>query len=102
MSLKRTKNSASAGKSPATESSSAQAVATNTGATERKAEINRTISEAMTALSARKTMDWARDTPEISAAQDRLDNAMADFIAGTATREQVKRAYRAYADLHIV
>jgi len=55
----------------------------------------------MKALSAKKSMDWARDTPEISTAQDGLDLAMAGFIEGTTTREEVKKAYKAYADLHV-
>lgn len=56
----------------------------------------------MTALSRKKSMDWTRDTPAISAAQDELDNAMFDYVQGTATRETVKKSYKKFADLHIV
>jgi hypothetical protein len=56
----------------------------------------------MKALSAKKSTDWARDTPEIRAAQDGLDEAMANYIDGTTTREEVKKAYKHYADLHVV
>lgn len=69
---------------------------------ERRTEICRTVSEAMTALSRKKAMDWTRDTPETKAAQDRLDGAMFDYVQGEATREQVKMLYKQFADLHIV
>lgn len=67
----------------------------------RRTEIMRTISEAMKALSAKKQMDWTRDTSATAAAQDDLDKAMMGFIEGTATRDEVKRAYKRYADLHV-
>lgn len=67
----------------------------------RRTEIMRTISEAMKALSAKKPMAWDRENSETIAAGERLDNAMADYVSGKVTREQVKAAYKNYADLHI-
>lgn len=101
MSLKRTKRSATAGKSPATQSASVT-VATPTGPAERKAEIGLTISNAMRDLSRKKQVDWTRETPATVSAQSSLDEAMIGFIEGTATREAVKKAYKQFADLHIV
>lgn len=69
---------------------------------DRRTEICRTVSEAMTALSRKKAMDWTRDTPAINEAEARLEGAMSDFVQGTATREAVKKAYKGWADLHIV
>lgn len=69
---------------------------------ERRTEICRTVSEAVKALSKKKSMDWARDTAAISAAQDELDSAMFDYVQGTTTREQVKKSYKRFADLHVV
>lgn len=68
---------------------------------ERRDEICRTVSEAMTSLSARRAMDWTRESPETIRAGHNLDEAMADFIDEKATREQVKAAYKTYADLHV-
>lgn len=68
----------------------------------RRSEIMATVGEAMKALSAKKPMDWSRENSETLAAGERLDSAMCGFIEGTATREEVKKAYRGYADLHVV
>jgi hypothetical protein len=56
----------------------------------------------MKALSVKKQIDWSRETPEILLAQNGLDEAMIGFIEGSTTREEVKRAYKSYADLHVV
>lgn len=101
MSSTKPKRSASAVKSPATQPASAT-VATPTGRVERRTEICRTVSQAMTALSRKKPMDWTRDTPAINEAEAKLDGAMYDFVQGTATREAVKKAYKGWADLHVV
>ena len=68
---------------------------------ERRTEIMQTVGSAMKALSEKKSMDWSRENPETIAAGEQLDNAMADFIGGKATREDVKKAYKGYADLHV-
>jgi hypothetical protein len=69
---------------------------------QRRLEIGKTVYQAMSALSAKKQMEWTRETPETSAAGVKLDNAMADFIEGVATREDVKKVYKVFADLHTV
>lgn len=102
MSSRATRKSASAGKSQGTASSNAPLAETSIGRKERRAEIGQTVSQAMKSLSAKRTMDWTRETPEISAAQAVLDETMTQYVEGTATREDVKKAYRTYADLHIV
>lgn len=102
MSSAQHKKSASAAPSPVTELSNVPPVAISTGANERRQEICRTVSEAMTALSRKKSMDWTRDTPAINEAETRLEGAMFDFVLGTATREAVKKAYRQWANLHEV
>lgn len=69
---------------------------------ERRTEICHTVSEAMKALSRKKSMDWTRDTPAITAAQEELDKTMFGYVQGEATREQVKKFYKRFADLHVV
>lgn len=68
----------------------------------RRSEIMATVGEAMKALSAKKPMDWSRENSATITAGTGLDNAMADYVSGDATREQVKAAYKAYADTHVV
>lgn len=68
----------------------------------RRSEIMHTISEAIKAISQKKTMDWLRETQETIAAGDQLDNAMVDYIEGKVTKEDVKRAYKSYVELHVV
>ncbi len=60
-----------------------------------------TIGSAMKALSDKKPMDWSRENAETIAAGERLDVSMAAYIEGGATREDVKKAYKNYADLHV-
>lgn len=102
MPTKSIRKSVAAAKEQDTASSPAPPVKTSIGPKDRRAEISRTVGEAMKSLSAKKTMDWGRETPETIKAGFELDEAMADFVAEKATREQVKAAYKVYADLHVV
>ena len=69
---------------------------------QRRAEIMHAVGEAMKSLSAKKPMAWDRENETTIAAGVELDNAMADFVEGSAPREAVKKSYRKYADAHIV
>ena len=69
---------------------------------QRRAEIMHTVGVAMKSLSAKKSMAWDRENEATIAAGVGLDNVMADFVEGSASREAVKKSYRKYADAHIV
>lgn len=75
---------------------------------ERMRSIGKTLSDAM---AQRTDCDWSRDTPVTAAAQVALDEAVTSFILGTAlyrfedpqyaTREDVRAAYKQYAEMHV-
>lgn len=69
---------------------------------QRRAEIMNTVADSMKALSARKRMDWGRETPETIAAWGNLDETMYGYIQGERDREDVKAAYKTCANLHTV
>ena len=65
----------------------------------RRKEIKATVATAMTALNQKKQIDWGRETPEITAAQGKLDGAMTDYVQDTLTREEVKAVYKEFVNL---
>lgn len=67
----------------------------------RRAGIGQTVSQAMKSLSAKRVMDWTKESPEISVAEAALNEAMAAYVDEKATREEVKKAYKVWADLHV-
>lgn len=68
---------------------------------DRRAEIMKAVSDSIKAISAKKAMDWSRETSETIAAEHQLDEAMCDFIDGKVSREEVKAAYKSFANLHV-
>ena len=64
---------------------------------ERKKEIFRAIWDNMAAA---KGADWTRTSPEISAAEHSLNEALADYIEGSTSKANVKTVYQRWRDLH--
>lgn len=66
---------------------------------ERKREIFKAISEAKAAT---RDADWTKESPEISAAEDDLNEAMADYVEGVTSKANVRNVYQRWRDLHKV
>lgn len=65
--------------------------------TERLKEIGDLI---FTAGNAFKDADWSRTSPEISAAEHALNEAMADYVDGNTSKANVRTVYQRWRDLH--
>lgn len=64
---------------------------------ERKKEIGKLIVEAMALV---KDVDWTKESPEISAAEHSLNEAMADYADGNTSKANVRTVYQKWRDLH--
>jgi hypothetical protein len=65
-------------------------------AAERRREIGQTISEAMKKLD----IDWTREGAAITTAQAEMEEAMALYCEGKASKIEVKRAYKTWVNAH--
>lgn len=63
----------------------------------RHKAISKTVSDAM---KARTDCDWSMSGAAIDRAMGKLDEAMHAYIFENGTRDQVRSAYKRYADLH--
>ena len=63
---------------------------------ERLREIGNTIRTAMCKLD----IDFTRESPAISEAESRLNEAVSQFVEGAASKLDVKSAYKTWVDAH--
>lgn len=66
---------------------------------ERQSAISKTLSDAM---AARSDCDWTKESKRIASAQSVIDEQATRFIFENGTREDVRQAYKTFADLHVV
>lgn len=64
----------------------------------RLSVINKTLSDAM---AARSDCNWSHDTEITRVAQANLDEAETQFVFENGTREQVRSAYKKFAEAHV-
>lgn len=93
----RTRKSVNAAKSQGIPPVDARSVATPIGLSERRREIGLTISEAMKKL---PEIDWKRETPAIEEAFEAMQESMAMYSEGKASKAEVKLSYQAWVKAH--
>lgn len=91
------KKSAPVAKPAATVAASAPSADKPTGYQERRVEVRETLDRAMKALT---QAQWARETPEIIAAQAELDETVTQYCQGAVGPGELKRVYQTFARLH--
>lgn len=64
---------------------------------ERLKEIGDLIFTAMAGV---KDVHWTRTSPEISTAEQALNEAMADYVDGNTSKANVRTVYQKWRDLH--
>ena len=64
---------------------------------ERKTEISKAI---LTSIAGVKDADWSKTSPEISAAEAELNEAMEQYVEGGTSRANVRAVYQKWRDLH--
>lgn len=64
---------------------------------ERKTEIFSAIRDSMALAT---DYDWKKTSPEISAAEHALNEAMADYVDGNTSKANVRAVYQRWRDLH--
>lgn len=64
---------------------------------QRSEEIRNVLDQAMRSL---PNADWSKNSPEIVAAQEQLDEAVTKFVQGDITLIDVKDGYKPWAKLH--
>lgn len=64
---------------------------------DRKKEIFKAIRDSMAAATEH---DWTKTSPEISAAEHSLNEALSDYIEGSTSKANVSAVYKRWRDLH--
>jgi hypothetical protein len=64
---------------------------------DRSREIGKIITDAMRSA---EGVDWAKDSPEITAAQAELDEVMEQYVEEATSKANVRTVYQRWRDLH--